>query len=166
MRISASYPIAFTLIFDITHPNLMKKFFIQLFMAFNRFIIRISRGRMGSNMGGQRVLILHTIGRKSGQPRAVPISYFRDGENFYIIGSNWAQEKHAAWYFNLKDQPQASLEVDGSKITVLAREVTGEEYTRLWQAAVKRYPPYLSYKENVTRHIPIMLFEPQKNASN
>ena len=141
----------------------MKKFLIQIFMAFNRFIIRISRGKMGSSMGGQRVLILHTIGRKSGQSRAVPIAYFRDGENFYIVGTNWAQEKHAAWYFNLKDQPQATLEVDGLKIAVLAYEATGEEYARLWQAATEQHPLYLDYKRKMTRPIPIMIFVPQKN---
>lgn len=140
---------------------MMKKFFIQCFMAFNTLLIRLSRGHLGSAMGGQTVLILHTVGRKSGQPRAVPIAYFRDGQNFFIIGSNWAQEKNASWYFNLKGQPQASLEVDGKKIPVLAREVQGEEYARLWQVAVDRHPFYLDYKKNITRHIPIILFEPQ-----
>ena len=137
----------------------MKKFLIQRFMAFNTWLIHTSRGRLGTSMGGQTVLILHTTGRKSGQPRAVPISYFRDGEQYFIIGSNWAQEKHASWYFNLKDNPRAALEVNGEKISVVAREVEGEEYVRLWNAAVARYPYYAGYKKSVTRKIPIMLFE-------
>jgi deazaflavin-dependent oxidoreductase (nitroreductase family) len=149
------------------HPNqvhiqwkIMKKFFIQRFMAFNTFLIRASKGRLGSKLGGQTVLILHTTGRKSGQPRAVPISYFRDGKNFFVIGSNWAQEKHASWYFNVKDNPRAALEVSGEKIPVLAHEAAGEEYARLWQIAVERYPSYQDYKKNVERHIPIIIFEP------
>lgn len=137
----------------------MKKFFIQAFMAFNTFLIRISGGRLGGSMGRQTVLILHTTGRKSGQPRAVPISYFRDGENFCIVGSNWGQEKNASWYFNLKDNPRAALEVNGEKISVLAHEAEGEEYARLWQIAIKRNPPYENYKKNVTRPIPIMVFK-------
>lgn len=129
-------------------------------MAFNTWLIHISGGRLGSSMGGQSVLVLHTTGRKSGQPRAVPIAYFRDGKNIFIIGSNWAQQKNASWYYNLKANPHAALEVDGEKISMLAYEADGEEYARLWQAAVKRYPTYESYKKNITRHIPIMVFEP------
>lgn len=138
----------------------MKKFLIQRFMAFNKFLIHTSGGRWGTSMAGQTVLILHTTGRKSGQLRTVPISYFRDGENYFILGSNWAQEKHASWYFNLKDNPRAALEVNGKKIHVVAREAEGEEYVRLWNAAVARYPTYEDYQKNVTRKIPIMLFEP------
>jgi deazaflavin-dependent oxidoreductase (nitroreductase family) len=138
----------------------MKNVFIKLFMAFNTFLIHISGGRVGSQLAGQTVLILHTIGRKSGQPRAIPISYFRDGENFFVIGSNWGQKKHAGWYFNLKSEPQASLELAGKKIPVLARDAEGDEYARLWKAAVARYPGYEDYQKTAARHIPIVVFEP------
>ena len=122
----------------------MKKFFIQCFMIFTVWLIRISGGRIG----GKKVLTLHTTGRKSGQPRTVPISYFRDGENFFIVGSNWGQQKNASWYYNLKDNPRAMLEVNGEKISVLAREAQGEEYNRLWQAAIALNPHYVDYKKN------------------
>ena len=137
----------------------MKTVFIKLFMAFNTFLIRISGGRVGSQLAGQTVLILHTVGRKSGQPRAIPISYFRDCENFFVIGSNWGQEKHAGWYFNLKDKPQATLELAGKKIPVLARDAEGDEYTRLWKTAVDRYPGYENYQKTAARRIPIVVFE-------
>lgn len=137
----------------------MKKFFIQRFMSLNKFLIHLSKGKMGTSMGGQTVLILHTTGRKSGQVRAVPISYFRDDEKFFIIGSNWGQEKHASWYYNLKDNPRAALELTDEKISVDAHEAVGEEYIRLWQAAIERYPYYVGYQKNIERHIPIMVFK-------
>lgn len=137
----------------------MKKFLIQRFMAFNIWLIHISRGRFGTHMGEQTVLILSTTGRKSGQVRAVPISYFRDGERYFIVASNWAQEKNAAWYFNLKANPRATLEVEGETIPVLAHEAEGEEYTRLWAIAVSLYPTYENYQKSVERRIPIMVFE-------
>lgn len=139
----------------------MKNFLIKCFMAFNTFLIRISGGRLGTQLSaGRRVLILHTVGRKSGQPRAIPILYFRDGENFFIVGSNWGREKHADWYFNLKNDPRAQLELAGKKIAVLARDATGDEFARLWKYATEQYPRYHDYQKNTTRSIPIVVFEP------
>ena len=137
----------------------MKKFLIQRFMAFNIWLIHISNGRLGTHMGGQTVLVLSTTGRKSGQVRAVPISYFRDGGRYFIVASNWAQKKNAAWYFNLKANPRATLEVDGETIPVLAYEAEGEEYTRLWNSATAKYPMYENYQKSVERRIPILVFE-------
>lgn len=139
----------------------MKKLFIKIFMAFNVVLIRLSGGRMGSQFGTQTVLILHTIGRKTGSPRSVPIAYFRDGANFFIVGSNWGSTKHASWYFNLKGNPQATLEVNGKKILTLAHEAEGEEYDRLWKLATKSHPAYEDYKKTTEqRHMPILVFQP------
>ena len=137
----------------------MKKFLKQCFMAFNIWLIRSSSGRLGTHMGGQTILILSTTGRKSGEVRAVPISYFRDGGRYFIVASNWAQEKNAAWYFNLKANPRATLEVNGETIHVNAHEAEGEEYTRLWSSAATKYPMYENYQKSVERRIPIMVFE-------
>ena len=138
----------------------MKNILLKWFMAFNTFLIRASGGRIGSEMAGQTILILHTTGRNSGQPREVPISYFRDGENFFVIGSNWGRKKHADWYFNLKREPRASVELAGKKIPVLARDAEGDEYARMWQAAIKRRPAYQDYLKTAGRHIPIVVLQP------
>jgi len=138
----------------------MKDILIKWLMIFNALLIRASGGRLGSRMAGQDVLILHTTGRKSGLPRAIPIAYFRDGKNFFIVASNWAKDKHADWYFNLKSNPQASLEVDGKNLPVVAREAVGDEFARLWKAATERHPQYLEYQKKTPRRIPIMVFEP------
>lgn len=140
----------------------MKNIFIHFFMAFNTFLIRISGGKLGTQMRKQKVLILHTTGRKTGQSRAVPIAYFREDKNFFIVGSNWGQEKHAHWYLNLKSNPQATLELAGEKIPTLVREAEGEEYARLWQMALEYNPNYAEYQKNIKRRIPIMVFEPVK----
>jgi len=138
----------------------IKDILIKWLMFFNALLIRVSGGRLGNRMAGQDVLILHTTGRKSGLPRAIPIAYFRDGKNFFIVASNWARDKHADWYFNLKSNPQASLEVDGKKISVVAHEAVGDEFARLWKFASERHPQYLAYQEKTSRRIPIMVFEP------
>ncbi len=138
----------------------MNIFFLKLFMNLNIFLIRLSRGRIGSKLGTQTVLLLHTTGRKSGQDRAIPIAYFDYEGKYLIVASNWGKDKNADWYLNLKKQPRAVLEVKGKRIEVQSREATGEEYDRLWKFATEHHPPYLDYQKMTTRHIPIMLFEP------
>lgn len=138
----------------------MKDIFIKWFMTINTHLIRLSRGRMGSKLGQQNILILHTIGRKSGQARAVPIAYFTYEGRYLIVASNWGKDKQASWYFNLKKDPHGKLEIKGKVISVVAREALEEEYDRLWQFVTKHHPPYLAYQKMTTRHIPIMIFEP------
>jgi deazaflavin-dependent oxidoreductase (nitroreductase family) len=138
----------------------MKDIFIKWFMTFNKFILRISHGRVGSKLGKQNVLILHTLGRKSGQDRAIPIAYFHYEGKYLIVASNWGKEYHAAWYFNLKSDPHASLEIKGKVIPVFAHEALGEEYNLLWKYVSGIYSTYLDYQKMTTRHIPVMVFEP------
>ncbi len=137
----------------------MNNIFIKWFMSFNSLILRLSRGRLGSKLGTQTVLLLHTVGRKSGQERATPIAYFAYEGKYLIVASNWGKDKNAAWYLNLKKDPHARLEIYGKLIPVVAREAQGEEYDRLWKFATQRHPPYLDYQKKTTRHIPIMVFE-------
>ncbi|MFN8381075.1 MAG: nitroreductase/quinone reductase family protein [Anaerolineales bacterium] len=138
----------------------MKNTFIKWFMKVNAFFIRISRGRVGTQLGTQNILILNTVGRKSGQTRSIPIAYFFHEGKYLIVESNWGKDNHADWYFNLQSQPQATLEVKGKAIITNARFADGEEYTRLWAYVTKKHPPYLEYQKMTTRKLPIAIFEP------
>jgi deazaflavin-dependent oxidoreductase (nitroreductase family) len=137
----------------------MKDIFIKWFMSINTLLLRLSRGRLGSKLGTQTILILHTIGRKSGQERTIPIAYFDYEGKYLIVASNWGKDKNADWYLNLKKNPSAKLEVNGKVVSVVAREAQGEEYNRLWKFVTERHPPYLDYQKMTARHIPIMVFE-------
>jgi deazaflavin-dependent oxidoreductase (nitroreductase family) len=128
-------------------------------MAVNSFLLSLSHGRIGSKLGTQTILLLHTTGRKSGQDRAIPIAYFDYKDHYLIVASNWGKQKQADWYLNLKQNPQARLEVKGKVLSVTAREAQGEEYDQLWKFATEHHPPYLDYQKMTTRHIPIMIFE-------
>ena len=138
----------------------MKDFFIRLFMDINAFIIRVTNGRIGGKLGTQSILLLETVGRKSGQTRVIPIAYFFYEGKYLIVESNWGKEKHANWYWNLRKHPRATLTVNGKKIPVDAHEAEGEEYTRLWKFATERHPPYLDYQKMTSRKIPVMVFQP------
>ena len=143
----------------------MKDLFIKWFMSINSFLIRVSRGRIGSKLGKQTILILHTIGRKSGVERAIPIAYFDYEDRYMIVASNWGKDQNAAWFLNLQKQPRAAIEVKGKRIEVQTYEAQGDEYDHLWKFATERNPPYLDYQKMTTRHIPIVVLQPVKNRS-
>ena len=128
-------------------------------MTINAFLIRISRGRIGTQLGTQTILILNTIGRKSGQLRSIPIAYFFHEGKYLIVESNWGKDNHADWYFNLQKQPQASIEVKGQTIKLNASFAEGEEYARLWDYVTEKHPPYLDYQKMTKRKIPIVIFD-------
>ena len=137
----------------------MKDTFIKWFMDINAFLLRISKGRIGSKLGTQTILLLETIGRKTGQPRVIPIAYFFHEGKYLIVESNWGKDKHADWYLNLLKNPRAKLVVNGKPIPVEAHDTQGDEYARLWKFATERHPPYLNYQKMTSRHIPIVVFE-------
>ena len=138
----------------------MNRFFLKLFMAANVFAIRLSQGRLGSQLGTQTILLLHSVGRKSGKHFVTPIAYFYMEGIYFLVGSNWGKEQNAAWYFNLLAQPRTVIEVGGKSVPVEASLAEGQEYDRLWKYAIEHHPPYLHYKEITKRHIPIVILEP------
>ncbi len=138
----------------------MKNIFIKWFMAINASLIRITRGRIGAQLGTQTILILNTTGRRSGQPRSIPIAYFFHEGKYLVVESNWGKDNHADWYFNLQNQPQASIEVQGKTIKVNTSFAEGDEYIRLWEYVTKKHAPYLEYQKMTQRKIPIAIFEP------
>jgi F420H(2)-dependent quinone reductase len=140
----------------------MKDILIKWFMAINTLLLRLSRGRIGNKLGAQTVLVLHTMGRKSGQDRAIPIAYFNLEGRYLIVASNWGKDQQAAWYLNLKKDPHARLEINGKDIATVAHEAQGKEYDRLWKFATEQHSPYLEYQKKTTRRIPIMVFEPAR----
>jgi deazaflavin-dependent oxidoreductase (nitroreductase family) len=138
----------------------MNKFLLKIFMALNTFAIRVSRGRLGSQLGTQTILLLHTVGRKSGRQHVTPIAYFQVDSHYFLVGSNWGKQQNASWFYNLLAQPRTTIEVNGNEISVEARQAEGAEYDRLWNYAIQHHPPYLHYMEMTKRHIPILVLQP------
>ncbi len=133
---------------------------LKIFMAINIFAIRISRGHIGSQLGTQTILLLHSYGNKSGRHYITPIAYFYTDGYYFLVGSNWGKDRNAGWYHNLLARPRTKIEVRGKSIPVEAQLAEGAEYDRLWNYAIDHHPPYLHYKEMTTRHIPIVILKP------
>ena len=93
----------------------MKDFFIKLFMSVNAFFIRLTNGRIGGKLTTQTILLLETTGRKSGQPREIPIAYFFHEGKYLIVESNWGKDKHADWYPEFKEKPACHTNCEWKK---------------------------------------------------
>jgi len=138
--------------------------FTTVFPKANAFIYRITNGRLGSRMGKQSVLLVHTIGRKSGKPYTTPLSFYRDGGNYLIVGSNWGKENPPDWFLNLMQHPQTTIQVKGKTLQVEAYQAEGEDYQRLWAVVTKKNSQYLEYQKTTTRQIPILILTPESKS--
>jgi deazaflavin-dependent oxidoreductase (nitroreductase family) len=115
-------------------------------------------------LGGPGVLptlLLTTTGRKSGEPRALPLIYGETGDSYVIIASKGGMPNHPIWYLNLQAQPECDLMVGAKAVKARARLAEGEERERLWQQMAKLYPPYDEYQQRAgERTIPVVVLDP------
>ena len=125
-------------------------------------IYRATGGRLLGRMGRSPILILNTVGRKSGKKRATPLLYVADGEDFVIIASKGGAPTHPPWYLNLMANPDATVEVEDLKVRVRSEEVDGEEKARLWQKMAEMYPAYDDYQKKTKREIPLLVLHPRE----
>lgn len=123
-------------------------------------LYRISGGRIGGRVGRAPVLLLTTIGRKSGQPRTAPVVYLADGRSFVVIGSNAGHSRAPAWSLNLKSKPEAEIEVGRRKLPVRARIATGEERAGLWRRHNEQFAGFDEYEARTDRAIAVFVLEP------
>jgi deazaflavin-dependent oxidoreductase (nitroreductase family) len=123
-------------------------------------VYRATKGKLFGRMGKSPILLLNTVGRKSGKKRATPLLYVMDGENFVLIASKGGAPTHPAWYLNLMANPDVTVEVRDREVQVRAEEVHGEEKTRLWQKMVEMYPTYDDYQTKTEREIPLLKLHP------
>jgi F420H(2)-dependent quinone reductase len=136
---------------------LTMSFMTKLLIKTNVFVYRLTGGKVGGKMGQNSLLLLNTLGRKSGKPYTIPLNYFRDGENYIIVASNWGGDHHPGWFRNLMSQPLANIQVLDQVIPVQPHEAAGEEYERLWKFVTSRNDFYTGYQEKTTRKIPIVI---------
>jgi deazaflavin-dependent oxidoreductase (nitroreductase family) len=123
-------------------------------------VYRATKGKLFGRMGKSPILLLNTVGRKSGKKRTTPLLYVMDGEDFVLIASKGGAPTHPAWYLNLMANPDVAVEVGDREVRVRAEEVSGAEKTRLWQKMVEMYPTYDDYQTKTEREIPLLVLRP------
>jgi deazaflavin-dependent oxidoreductase (nitroreductase family) len=105
-------------------------------------------------------LILKTTGRKSGEPKLLPLIYGKDGDSFVIVASKGGAPKHPAWFLNLEATPEVEFQVVNKKYRGVARAAQGAEREKLFAMMAEIFPPYLAYKARTEREIPVVRLEP------
>ena len=141
---------------------------IKLGSRLNTQVYKMSGGKVGANWrigaGFKKpvpVILLTTLGRKSGKPRTVPLLYLRDGANIVVVASQGGMASNPAWYLNLKDNPDVTIQ-EGKHTTVMrARDATDAERQRLWPQLVEIYADFDTYQSWTERTIPVVICEPK-----
>ena len=133
----------------------MQRWGIQAAVA----LYRLTGGAIGGRVGPERVLLLTTTGRKSGQRRTIPVSYFEDGSTLFVIASNAGRDYHPAWYLNLSALPDAEIQIRRQHRHVRAREASPEERIRLLAYASSQNPRR-DEAGPTTRAIPVVILQP------
>ena len=133
---------------------------LKIISRVHTFLYRATGGRVTSSLLGRGMLLLTTKGRKSGRPYTTPLQYLEDGDRIIIVGSNAGNARHADWWLNLRQHPEAAVQGGGSVRRMRAEEVLGEERERLWEKLVEWYPSYAQYQKRTDRRIPVVALTP------
>jgi len=129
---------------------------------FNRNLIAEYRANAGVVTGpfaGRPLLLLTTIGAKSGQPRTSPLVYTTDGDRIVIIASKGGAPTSPDWYHNIVANPEVTVELGREKFQARATIATGEERQRLYDAQAAIMPAFADYQQKTSRQIPVVVLE-------
>ena len=117
---------------------------------------RANAGKVGGHFAGRTLLLLHTIGAKSGKERINPVVYATDGDRLVITASKGGYPTHPDWYYNLLAHPLVTVEVGAETFQARAEVVPEPERSRLYQKMVDVMPGFADYERKTTRVIPVL----------
>lgn len=117
---------------------------------------RANHGRVGGNFEGAPMLLLHTRGARSGQPRLHPMMYLASDDGWYVFASKAGADTNPDWYHNLKAHPDVQIEVGDDTIDVTASDVTGTRRDEVYAEQARRYPGFAEYERKTERVIPVI----------
>ncbi|MBU3751671.1 MAG: nitroreductase family deazaflavin-dependent oxidoreductase [Mycobacterium sp.] len=136
--------------------------FMRALVPLDRRLLSRTGGRL-SVLGpaGLQMLLLTTIGRKSGQRRQSPLVYTRDAERIFLFGSNFGQAGHPAWSSNLMADPNCWVTLAGKEIPVVATLLAGDEYERVQRMFMEYVKVYPAYRTRTDRRVRIFALTPR-----
>jgi len=127
----------------------------------HRGLVKGTGGRVGGTGFGMPVVILTTTGRKSGKERTTMLtSPIHDEKRVVLVASYGGDDRHPAWFLNLRDNPEVELEMRGKKRSMVAHVADADEKTTLWPEVVAAYKGYAQYQTKTERDIPLVILEP------
>jgi deazaflavin-dependent oxidoreductase (nitroreductase family) len=120
---------------------------------------RETQGEVGHDWQGTQTLLLTTRGRRSGEPRELPLIYGRNGDDYLVVASKGGADKPPGWYVNLQADPSVEVQVLGERFPARARTATPEEKRELWPIMTAEWPAYDEYQKKTSREIPVVVLE-------
>ena len=90
----------------------------------------------------------------------MPLFYGKERDSYFVIASKGGAPQHPSWYLNILTRPEVALQVGTTKMKARARTAMGEERARLWEKALKFWPPYADYQRTTQREIPVVVLDP------
>jgi deazaflavin-dependent oxidoreductase (nitroreductase family) len=109
---------------------------------------------------GAPVMVLETVGRRSGEKRSTPVLYLRDGGALVVMAANAGSHRTPAWWLNLREAGAGEVVIGRKRIRIQPRELTGSEREGAWQAFVGMYPQAKHYRRFTDRELPLIALEP------
>ncbi|MEO6501766.1 MAG: nitroreductase family deazaflavin-dependent oxidoreductase [Jatrophihabitantaceae bacterium] len=122
-----------------------------------RVIEQFRAGGEVEGMHRDRLLLLTTVGARSGRRRTTPMMSHPDGDRLLVIASNMGAAKHPDWYLNLAADPRVTVEVDDQTYEAVASTAEGAERERLWSLITQNYPFFATHQQQTDRVIPVVI---------
>jgi deazaflavin-dependent oxidoreductase (nitroreductase family) len=132
------------------------------FMGSHARVYRATGGLVGHRFpGAPPILLLDTVGARSGKRRTTPLAYVEDGRDVVVVGSKGGHPRHPGWYHNLRAHPDTTVQIGRERRAVHARVASPDERARLWPMALAIWPGYAGYQARTKREIPLVILEPR-----
>lgn len=133
----------------------------RFWTGIHRALFTASGGRIAGKAMGMPVVMLTTTGRKTGRERRTMLTApVVDGESVVLVASYGGDDRHPAWFLNLREHPDVTITMDGSTRSMRARVASEEEKGRLWPRVTDAYKGYAGYQRRTDRDIPLVVLEP------
>jgi deazaflavin-dependent oxidoreductase (nitroreductase family) len=144
-----------------TPQQTLTDLFLKSMSRTHHAVLRMTGGQVLRSVLGMTVVELHTVGRKSGQPRSTMLTApVVDGERVVLVASKGGDDRDPDWYRNLVANPDVEVTIDGQRRPLRARTASTEEKAELWPRIVSAYRGYASYQRRTKRDIPVVILEP------
>ncbi|MFE2939342.1 nitroreductase family deazaflavin-dependent oxidoreductase [Streptomyces sp. NPDC059255] len=124
---------------------------------------RAHHGQVGGAFAGAPLLLLHTVGARSGTPRVNPMMYLSDEGRYLVFASKAGSDRHPDWYYNLLAHPDVHIEVGDDALAVRAVELHGAERDDRFAEQARRYPGFAGYQRRTERIIPVVALVPAED---
>ena len=123
-------------------------------------LYRLSGGKLANRIANLPVLLITTFGRKTGRPHTNPVVYLKEGSDYLVSASTGGMDWHPGWYFNLKNKPEAKIQIGNQTFNVNATIIDGEERTHLYEKFKAASSNFVKYEKNTSRIIPVIRLIP------